>query len=59
ALNQSRLRWFATCSCKPVAGGLLPSLMQLAAAHGHPVSKMTPQTLIFPVPGRDGHLFFA
>ncbi len=33
ALNQSRLRRFATCSCKPVAGGLLPSLTQLAAAH--------------------------
>jgi len=31
--NQSRLRRFATCSCKPVAGGLLPSLTQLAAAH--------------------------
>ncbi len=29
ALNQSRLWWLATCSCKPIAGGLLPSLTPL------------------------------
>ncbi|MGB2863521.1 MAG: hypothetical protein WBC05_09380, partial [Sedimentisphaerales bacterium] len=48
ALNQSRLRWFATCSCKPVAGGLLPSLTLLAAAHWHYVSILTSQMLILP-----------
>jgi len=38
--DPSRLRWFATCSCKPIAGGLLsllfshlPSPTPLAAAH--------------------------
>ncbi|MFH1716534.1 MAG: hypothetical protein ABIF19_04220 [Planctomycetota bacterium] len=46
ALDHSRLRRFATCSCKPVAGGLLPSLTPLAAAHGHRVSKMSPHVLI-------------
>ena len=27
-LNQSRLRWFATCSCQPIARGLLSSFAQ-------------------------------
>jgi hypothetical protein len=38
ALNQSRLWWFATCSCKPIAGGLLPSLTPLLRHTdvGHP-----------------------
>ena len=35
ALYQSRSWWFAICSCKPIAGGLLPSLTPLAAAHCH------------------------
>jgi len=38
ALDQSRLWRFATCSCKPVAGGLLPSLTPLTAAHRHNVT---------------------
>jgi hypothetical protein len=37
AFDPSRLRWFATCSCKPVARGLLflvpSSPMLLSAAH--------------------------
>ena len=38
ALDQSRLWQFATCSCKPVAEGLLPSLTPLAAVHRHDVT---------------------
>ncbi len=33
AFDPRRLRWFATCSCKPIAGGHPPSLTPLAAAH--------------------------
>jgi len=33
AFDSSRLRWFATCSCKPIARGLPSSLMQLSVAH--------------------------
>jgi hypothetical protein len=58
ALDQSRLWRFATCSYKPVAGGLLPSLTLLAAAHRHYDTKMSPLILTFPESHIGELLFF-
>lgn len=33
ALNRSRSWWFATCSCKPIAGGQTPISHAASAAH--------------------------